>query len=71
MDKHPQELHRESEVGLLDGPLWLSYLVSTLSINLQVQDQEVSLSDGSRRNWPSLVKLGSERGPSNINTLAA
>ena len=36
-DNQPQKLHRESQVGLLDGPLRLGQPVGTLSINGQVQ----------------------------------
>ena len=36
-DNQAQKNRRESQVGLLDGPLRLSHPVGTLSINLQVQ----------------------------------
>ena len=77
-DNQPQKLRRESQVGLGDGPLRLSYPVSTLSINGQVQDhpplgglsqrwlmQKLTIFD----NLPSAVKLDSERGPISINIL--
>ena len=77
-DNQPQKLRRESQVGLLDGPLWLSHPVGTLSINGQVQGhpplggvaqrwltQKLEIFD----NLPSVVKLGSERGSISINIL--
>ena len=78
-DNQPQKLLRESQVCLLDGPLRLSHLVGTLSINGQLQGHP-SLGGVSQRwlthnlaifdNLPSIVKLGSERGPISINILS-
>ena len=78
-NNQPQVLRRESEVGLLDGPLWLSHPVGTLSINLQVQGhpplgglsqcllaQELAI----LHDLPAIVKLGSVGGPRSICTLA-
>ena len=78
VDNQPQKLRREIQVGLLDGPLQLGQLVGNLSINGQVQGhpplgglsqrwltQKLAIFD----NLPSVVKLGSERGPISINIL--
>ena len=78
-DNQPQKLRRESQVGLLNSPLQLGHLVDTLSINGQVHryprlggfsqrwfTQKLAIFD----NLPSVVKIGSERGPISINILA-
>ena len=78
-DNQPQKPRREGQVRLLDGSLRLGHPVSTLSINGQVQGhpplgglsqrwltQELAIFN----NLPSVVKLGSERGPISINILA-
>ena len=67
-DNKPQKFRREGQVGLLDGSLLLGHLVSTLSINGQMQGhpplgglsqrwltQKLAIFD----NLPSVVKLGS------------
>ena len=78
-DNQPQKLRREGQIGLLDGFLRLGHPVNTLSINGQMQGhpplgglfqrwltQELDIFD----NLPSVVILGSERGPISINILA-
>ena len=80
MDKQPQELRRDSEVGLLDGPLRLNHSIGTLSIYLQVQgypplgglsQRWLAQELGIFNNLSSVVKHGNKRGPSSINTLTA
>ena len=78
-DEQPQELCCEREVGLLDGPFWLSDPIGTLSIYGQVQGHPPL--GGLSQCWlaqelsilyylPAVVKLGSDGGPSSICTLA-
>ena len=78
-DNQQQKLHREGQVGLLDGSIRLGHPVSTLSINGQMQGHP-PLGGLSQRwltqelaifgNLPSVVKLGGEMGPVGINILA-
>ena len=77
-DNLPQKLRREGQVSLLDSSLLPGHLVSTLSINGQMQGhpplgglsqrrltEELAIFD----NLPPVVELGGERGLVGINIL--